>query len=69
MKPIQNKKLQLKKQAITNLTQTEQNAIRGGDGDEITTSWGKCTGALCCGGNTENCDVTIKILTIIITIL
>lgn len=40
-------KLQFKKQAIANLTRTDLANVNGGQA-AVTTSFGKCTGFLCC---------------------
>lgn len=40
-------KLQFKKQAIANLSRTEQSNVNGGKA-AVTTSFGNCTGFLCC---------------------
>lgn len=54
-------KLQFKKQAIASLTRTDLMHINGGEA-AVTTSFGKCSGFLCCGKN-ESIEITIKILT------
>lgn len=53
---INNGKLQLKKQAIANLSKPEQTMINGGKEDAAawTTSIGKCSGFMCCG-HTDTC--------------
>lgn len=40
-------KLQLKKQAIANLSKNEMTAVAGGK-PQFTTSYGNCSGFLCC---------------------
>lgn len=72
MKPNQNKsKLQLKKKAVSNLSNADLNSIKGGAEEAWTTSIGKCTGILCCG-ETQTCTTmlcTVSICTILITLL
>jgi hypothetical protein len=72
MKPNQKQsKLQLKKQAVSNLSNAELKNINGGgeEGAQWTTSIGKCTGFLCCGPS-QTCTTSIIQTTItIITIL
>jgi|688.fasta_scaffold592599_2 natural product precursor len=58
-------KLQLKKQSVSNLSQTEMEHLKGGDGD-FTTSWNSCTGWGCCAPKTETITITIA-LTIVLT--
>jgi len=72
MKPGQTKnKLQLKKQAISNLSATEQAAIKAGNGEGDTTSWRVCSGwngVSCCHvpAPTELCGtITFTITTIL----
>jgi hypothetical protein len=74
MKPIQAKsKLQLKKQAVSNLSSAELSTVKGGLAEpQWTTSIGKCTGFLCCGPSqtcsTQLCTVSVclSIVTIIL---
>jgi hypothetical protein len=40
-------KLQLKKHAVSNLSKTEMEHLKGGEA-AVTTSIGKCTGVFCC---------------------
>jgi len=69
MKPNQsNGKLQLKKQAISNLSNSDLENLKGGlNAPAFTTSQGGCTGALCCGA-TQTCTI-IEITTIILKTL
>lgn len=69
-----NAKLQFKKQAIANLSKTEMNQVEGGkeNAAAFTTSYGNCSGFLCChpdGGPKPTGDLivdTIKISLIFI---
>jgi hypothetical protein len=57
MKPTQksNVKLQLKKRAIINLSESNQLEIKGGIKlAAYTTSHGNCSGVLCCEPNTTH---------------
>jgi len=70
MKPNQTKsKLQLKKQAVSNLSNSEMNAVRAGnaEAEALTTSKGSCTGFTCCDP-TRTCTI-IEITIITITLL
>jgi hypothetical protein len=63
MKSKQNKgKLQLKKQAVSNLSANELSTFKGGNEEAWTTSKNVCTGFLCCyppiGITTNLCTVT-----------
>ncbi|MGG9963932.1 class I lanthipeptide [Ferruginibacter sp. SUN106] len=60
MKPKQlQTKLQLKKQAVSNLTNPQLNNIKGGNEEAWTTSKRACTGFLCCEPPpTINCSFT-----------
>ncbi|SDH45320.1 hypothetical protein SAMN05421827_12512 [Pedobacter terrae] len=42
------KKLVLNKKTITELSQKEQSKVLGGSNEAWTTSFGSCTGGLCC---------------------
>jgi len=72
MKPNPVKsKLQLKKQAVSNLSNAELSTIKGGAEEAWTTSIGHCTGFLCCT-ESQTCTTMIctgSVCTIIITIL
>ncbi|MGG9963926.1 class I lanthipeptide [Ferruginibacter sp. SUN106] len=72
MEPNQTKsKLQLKKQAVSNLSNADLNTIKGGAQEAWTTSIGNCTGFACCG-ETQTCTTalcTVSLCTIIITII
>jgi hypothetical protein len=62
-----NGKLQLKKQAVSNLSRAELEHVQGGDPGLITTSWGGCTGWTCCGSTTETVTISFVITTLIFT--
>jgi hypothetical protein len=71
VEPNQNrKKLQLKKQAISNLTNADLEKVKAGTEEDaaITTSWGSCTGRHCCPTNTTTETITISIVISLITI-
>jgi hypothetical protein len=52
MKPVVNqddaKKLDLQKKTVAVLSTDDQKSVDGGQAQEITTSWGPCTGFTCC---------------------
>lgn len=53
-------KLQLKKQAIANLSRPEMTHVQGGEA-AATTSFGKCSGFLCCD-KTESIKIATKVI-------
>lgn len=59
-------KLQLKKHAVSNLSKTEMEHLKGGSEEAITTSWGSCTGWTCCNPTTETITISI-ILSLVLT--
>ncbi|MGG9963927.1 class I lanthipeptide [Ferruginibacter sp. SUN106] len=64
MKPNPVKgKLQLKKQAVSNLTHAELSTVKGGVAEAWTTSIGNCTGFMCCTASqtcgTQLCTVNL----------
>jgi hypothetical protein len=66
-KKQKNEKLQLKKQAISNLSKTELENVNGGVQQEFTTSWNNCTGWTCCGDGTTSITI-VTIISVIVTI-
>lgn len=63
MKPNQNSKgkLQLKKQAISNLTNAELDVLKGGYANaDVSTSYTSCTGRACCGAS-QACGIWITV--------
>lgn len=54
MKKKQLKKLTLNKSVISKLTDSEQDGVKGGAA-EVTTSFGGCTGFLCCNQPMPDC--------------
>lgn len=59
-----NGKLQFKKQAIANLSKPDMMHVQGGQA-AVTTSFGKCTGFLCCD-KTQSIEIATEIITDII---
>lgn len=56
------KKLELKKKTISILSDDHLKVLNGGDAAPVTTSFGQCTGFLCCdptGGSTITSIVSI----------
>ncbi len=56
------KKLQLKKQAIANLSKPEMTHVQGGGEAAWLPSFGKCRGFLCCADKTQSIDIASKII-------
>jgi hypothetical protein len=54
-------KLQFRKQAIANLSKPEMNNVQGGQA-AVTTSFGNCTGFLCCN-KTQSIEIATDIIT------
>lgn len=53
-------KLQFKKEAIANLSKPEMSNVQGGQA-AVTTSFGNCTGFLCCDKN-QSIEITLDII-------
>lgn len=54
-------KLQFRKQAIANLSKPEMSNVQGGQA-AVTTSFGNCTGFLCCN-KTQSIEIATDIIT------
>lgn len=69
MKPNPVKgKLQLKKQAVSNLTNAELSIVKGGVQEAWTTSIGKCTGFMCCTAS-QTCGTQLCTVSVCLSIL
>lgn len=69
MKPNPVKgKLQLKKQAVSNLTHAELCTVKGGVAEAWTTSIGNCTGFLCCTV-TQTCGTQLCTVNLCLSLL
>ena len=57
---MEKRKLELKRKTISVLSDDELKKLDGGLAEPVTTSFGNCTGFLCCG-DTESIGIAISI--------